>query len=314
MSNTSGSRRPGRTGKNATESSDSKSKPSASTSVVEGAATRSSVSQSVSQSARGVLDDLDNNGSRMDGLIKLFRKEMSELLDERLAAIIVHNEELKRDVASLSSRVQELESRNVQLTETVQFLTEDAPAPRASGTLTTVQPASNANLNSTAADEIIERVNRSNNIILKGIPEEDDEVLADVVSTVLDIERGAILSNERIGRRANDGARAADDEPGTNTSATSGAPTARLIRVRLADTRLKSKLYSTRFGLEYNGSAVYVQNDLTKQQLAQKKKTLPLYKQLRKQKVQCQLPYGEILDKDGMLITEQAAMCLLKSD
>lgn len=242
------------------------------------------------------LDEVEDRLS-IDDLIGHFRATMSDLLDERLAAIVAQNADLQRDVSELTVRVQELETQNVALADTVRFLTEDAPGkpvphrgashPVRYGTVqSTVQcaPKETVSLTEVIAEEV-DRAQRANNAIVKGIPEaqdESDDGLRGACMEVLGIPDQDFVSVARVGRL--------DREDRTGP---------RHVKVIFKSAGAKERLYKRRFKIKHNDKPIIVNHDLTRTQQKQRRKAVPTYKALRTKGITCSIPYGVIINEDG---------------
>lgn len=223
----------------------------------------------------------------LDSFVKEVREEMAGLRQE--------NERLRSQVSSLEDRLAQLEAPQHSEAGTARH------APRTDDVLTTPNVVS---LSDVIAEEM-DIMSRKDNIITKGIPEEEEEDLKHLCSTVLKVPSSRILEAERVGR--NDAADDNDDSTAAQPDTTPPNPTTpgRLIKVRFVSSATKSGVYKGRFKLKFEGEPIYVSNDLTKAQQRKRRGSVALYKELRQRKVKCMLPHDVILHPDGSAFTEQ---------
>jgi len=236
------------------------------------------------------------NGSLLssDDLFERFRTIMSNLLDERLSTIIVETQELRREVSCLRDRVQELETDAGQRTvRELTSRTNDSPQQ------TPAEPERGTGVQSLASlvAEEVDRQARQDSAVVKGIPENVSGALPAVLSEILGEPEERIVSTQRIGRTPE----SEESDP-------------RLVRVRFASAAVKQAIYDRRFKLKFGQAPIYFSHDLTPLQQRQRRRNLPMYKRLRAADIRCCIPYGEILNKDGLIMTEHEITSLLPSE
>jgi len=136
---------------------------------------------------------------------------------------------------------------------------------------------------------------------VRGIPAEWDAELSVRCSTLFKCHASDIQDAERLVQREN--SNNADD------ANASPAP----VRLTLRSKHVKAKLYRNRFKLKVGDDNIYVNNDLTEAQWTQFKASRPMYKQLRAKSIECCLPYGEILDRKGRVLSPDDCQRLLEA-
>jgi len=171
---------------------------------------------------------------------------MSDLLDDRLATIVVETQELRREVASLRDRVQQLETdlghRTVrELTSCTSAAGTVAKTPTHSTVppaASTAQPAPTAQSLASLVAEEVDRNSRVNNVVLRGIPEAETESLTAICSDIF--PRGIdVVSAERLGRERD--------------SDSNEESTPRPVRVRFPTLASKQTVYAKRLKMKLNG-------------------------------------------------------------
>ena len=242
----------------------------------------SQAEQDDTASMRSTLNEILREQKDMSMRVNSIFQEISL----KLESVMAENRSLREKLTKFEVRVEEMERT---------FRTrDDDPAYRTRSAVQSNAPRGNAwqtagshsatQLAEVIAEEV-ERVKRSENLILRGIPEADNEdsvALSSRCEQLLQISADQILSAERIG---------------SASKAVQGK--ARPVRLRMKSHEAKLSVYRKRLDLKLNDQDVYVNNDLTKQQQIARRQALPRYKELRQKEIRCSLPYGEILNPDG---------------
>lgn len=136
---------------------------------------------------------------------------------------------------------------------------------------------------------------RSRNVILYGIPEDDEDTVSKTVRKLLPECKRADIA--RIGRQS--------------TSATSNTRP-RPIRVSGLTQEKKASILARRKGLKIGETEVYVGHDLTRLQQKRRKIVVPTYKALLKKGIKCSLPYDQII-KDRKVLSDDEVGKLLSA-
>ena len=216
----------------------------------------------------------------LDLLISEFRKTMNEVLDDRMAAIIVEVEELKNTCKELKERIEVLEHRNRKLTCTVESL------GRSDASRTHPSPVAGPQLDHTVREIVLEERRQhdlQDNVIISGLPESDGENLTQLVSGLVPEVNPTAITVRRIGKPL-------ENKP-------------RLVHVR-TDPGTKARLLKHRFGLKHGTHSIYINHDLTRQQQDTRRRALPTFKQLRAKGIRCTLPLDIIL-VEGKPVSQQ---------
>lgn len=231
----------------------------------------------------------------LDVLVERFRNAMSELLSEKVAAIVAEIQEVKLACSDLDRRVEAVESENRTLKRTVEDLRKHVLEleKEASSKSSTSQEVDGGGFQEAVRKVVLserEIERRENNVILSGVPESVTDIPQLLVDAAPEL-RNEIRSHHRLGR------------PSDPAAATSGARP-RLVKVELSP-RGKARLWQERRNVKHADSPIYVNNDLSFQERARRKAVLPTYKALLAAGVRCSLPRDTIL-KDGTPISEDA--------
>jgi len=228
-----------------------------------------------------------------------FRSYVSEFLDSRVAVFLAEFEDMKKDVSFLKSRVEQLEREKSELADTVQFLTSDPPVTAHSAWSSSSSASPEPYKLTDIISEELDRTNRACNIVVRGIPDAWDSDLNSKVCNLFESPTTDVVHMERLRPRKR--------KPDARSGNSESCP----VRVCLRSKRAKSQFYKKRFGLKVDDNPVYVNNDLTKEQWTKRKENLDKYKQLRTKGVTCSIPYGDILDDNGKVLTACDVQALL---
>ena len=284
---------------------------------------RSATRQNASQ---GKLDrsSEDNQIDRVDHTpdFQLLLLQQQEILTEQRKT----NERLDLQLGELTRRLDQALAGNIQLEKKVKemeaVLQDLQSQSRPTGDIlnrSTVSAAADVQRQVAAAvAEELDRTSRQSNIILRGIPEEDQEDLPALCTRILGLTSSEQISVNRVGGTR---PRSNVSKPDTTPHTASGnvprpVPSAartspRPIRVRMLSQTVKSDVYRRCFNMKHGDAAVYISHDLTRSQQAQRSKAVPLYKRLRQKSVLCSLPYDTILNQEGEPITTDKITALL---
>jgi len=146
------------------------------------------------------------------------------------------------------------------------------------------------------------KTDKKPNAIVRGIPRTWDDSLIGKCSDLFRCPQSDIVLAERLQRKTRDDS-SADSVQATNDDVP--------IRVVFRNSHAKSDVYKRRFKLKVSNREVYFSNDLTKIQMTKRKDKVKQYQLLRKKQVRCSLPYDEILDSQGAVMTERDITTLL---
>ena len=209
---------------------------------------------------------------------------MSLEFSAKIDAVMAENRALKEKLDIFEARLTRLES-----TGTAAYRTngeKDMPPPE--GVVGTCNVVNFAAL----VQEEVDRQQRCNNAIVRGIPEADNSLFDDCIR-ILKIDSYEVAHAERIGTERSRGPRP--------------------VRIKFKSQASKSAVYRTRFNLKLqDGTPIYMANDLTRQQQTARKNNVTSYKELRRRGVKCSMPYDDILDETYKPYTPQQITHLLQ--
>jgi len=148
-------------------------------------------------------------------------------------------------------------------------------------------------------EAVAERQLRRNNVVIRGLSSAAETDLVALISNLVpDLPTNSVLSATFIKPRS-----------------AQAKPDSKLVRAVLTAAGKKS-LLSKKKQAEYDGSPVYIQHDLTKQEQARRRavvpQLVPQLKELRKKGIKCHLPRDVIL-VDGKELSNEEVASLLQS-
>ena len=241
-------------------------------------------------------------------------RELMSPFDERLANV-------EKKVAGAESDLQELRSANEKLTTEVARLASatcisDSPGNGGKSAITGLRQEvdrlatrlgevaqSTPNMAQTYFEEQAEQIARSNNVVLRGVPEAVEE--GALVQTVRELIPGGVRSSdifsaERLGRR--------NTANGSGTAPSKPRP----VRVCLSKSG-KELLMKKKQEAVTGGNPVYVSHDLTRTEQSKRNDVWPTFRKLRQNGIRCTLPRCVIMLKGKAMTDEEIAMHLSKT-
>ena len=251
-------------------------------------------SQDVQRAAGRSLTD------RMDNVVKSADQALATLtgvLDQKAAALVVEAEDMKKTCQDLDRRVQVLETQNRTPSETV-TAGEDCTVHTWASTIAGTSPSTYGPgvrvkeaapaiaLPYESIEEHFERFQRQSKAALYDPKEETPQNVLEVCTSLMsEPVCEAVVSAERLGA--------------PSESSSDGPVRHRPVLVTFATKAAKLNFLKGRFKLECRSKPVFAHHDLTPEQQRQRKKMLPVFKELRSKGIKCIMPFGDILDGDG---------------